>query len=258
MTQWVLIKDIAKEMSKHAPPGWCKLALHGAIHTFRVDLYSGRGHLRAYFPPYHLSSSGSSLPPLLKRQYSPEEAIERYGLQPDQMDHSKEITIWAEDWNEEPWRIAQGWDMFTVPWDWDAPSLTYESFELPYDFVELFGYDDLHAEGEPDGSMYYDGKFDDLCLTLDDAESIAPMCDFEPHIFGSKTNAPTRKIGRPKRSGFESADEPIVRQMLQDKKANPDLSGRNLAEKYVGQAVGHGTEESRIKRLERRLRAYGI
>ncbi|MBA4088280.1 MAG: hypothetical protein C0491_10845 [Novosphingobium sp.] len=256
MPDFVSLKTLAKLMSPHAPPAWCKLAVMGAVHTSRVPLYAAKGTVRAYLPTAYIKPRGT-LPALLRREHSPDEVIERYGITEDQL-QDDEITFWSEIWNDAPARVGLGWFTFHPPWDWQDPTLVFEGFEIPYDYLELFGYDDLHPEGDPDTALYYDATFGDLCLTIEDAESIAPMCDFSEVAFGSKSISPTRKIGRPKGSGFESADEPLVRQMLQDKKKDSAQSGRTLAERYVDQAAGHGTRESKIKRLERRLRMYGI
>ena len=184
--------------------------------------------------------------------------VERYGLTDIEVPNHADIDVWKDDWAGEPREIAVGWVTFAERWDWDNPVIAYEAFEVPSDFYELFGYDGLHPEGEPDLSLYYEGTFSKLCVTIDDAEALSPMTNFGPISFGSETNAPTRKIGRPKRSGYESADEALVREMMAEWKKDKTLKPRNLAEKYVNQAVGHGTRDSKIKRLERRLRFMGI
>lgn len=244
-------------MAEHAPPAWCKLAIHGAMQTERVSLYSAKGWFRAYVPAYHLVTN-SNLPKLLRRGTSPEELAERYQLDLAAIDDARDVEIWTEKWQDEPQRIAVGWVTFAEPWDWVSPTLSYEFFEVPSDYSGLFGYDDLHPEGEPDQALYYEAVFGGLCFSVDQAELIAPMCDLERVAFGSVSQTPTKRIGRPKGSGLESSDEPLVREMLAEKRSDPTLTARSLAEKYVGQAAGHGTTQSKMKRLERRLADYGV
>lgn len=257
MTKFVLIEVVAREMASYAPPAWCKLALYGAIYSERVRLYSARGNLRAYVPKYHLAPS-EHLPALAKQHHTFESLLDDYGLSKDQIDVSQDVTVWSEQWKDEPKLLALGWFYFREPFSWDNPVISLDYFDIPSDYRELFAYDDLHPEGEPDPALYYEGSFFDLCLTIEHAESILPMCDFEKLAFGSKNDSPIRKIGRPKGSGLESADEPLVREMLAERKQNSTLNARNLAEKYVDRASGHGTRDSKIKRLERRLRDYGV
>lgn len=258
MTRYVMVEELAKLMGQYAPPAWAKLAIYGALHTGRVQLNAAKGTFRAYIPAYHFRDDNSVLPPLIRRGFEEAELIERYSLVVTERPNTQPIEVWSEQWDGEPWRIGLGWLIFSEPWDWDAPQLAYESFEVPSDYEALFGYDDLHPEGEPDLALYYDATLTGLCLDLGDAESIAPMIDLEPIAFGSKSNPPVRKIGRPKGSGYESADEPLVREMLAERRADPNLSAKKLAEKYGPRAVGHGTLDSKVKRLERRLWGYGI
>lgn len=258
MTRYVMIEELAKLMSQCAPPAWAKLALYGAISTDRVRLKTAKGSFRAYVPPYRFAGEDSALPPRIRRVFNEGDLIERYGLKNVERPNTQAVEVWSEEWDGEPLNLAPGWSLFFGPWDWDEPRIAYDAFEVPLDYEELFGFDDLHPEGQPDLHLSYDATFTGLCLDLADAESIAPMIDLERVSFGSKTNPPAKKIGRPKRSGFESADEPLVREMLAERRADPSLTARKLAEKYVSQAVGHGTTESKIKRLERRLWPYGV
>jgi hypothetical protein len=258
--RFVFVEVLARAMAQYAPPAWCKLAIQGALHTHRVDLYAATGSIRAYLPRYHLTDEEGrigGLPPRLRRRGTDQdELLERYHLKDVERPNREPVEIWDESWTSDPWRIAPGWFMFSEEWDWDSPSVRFEFFEIPEDYLELFGYDDIHAEGDPDLALYYDATFTGLCLEFPHAESIAPMVDLDTLAFGSKNVAPVRKIGRPKRSGFESADEPLVRKMIADAKRE-GRSAREFIDNYVDSAAGHGTRESKKKRLERRLRDFG-
>lgn len=258
MTRYVMVEELAKLMNQYAPPAWSKLAILGALHTGRVQLHAAKGKFRAFLPAYRFRGEDSPLPPRIRGEFNEADIIERYHLDLRERPNTEAIEVWTEEWDGEPWSIAMGWMFFSEPWDWVEPRIDYEQFEIPSDYEGLFGYDSLHPEGEPDLALNYDATFTGLCIDLADAEAIAPMIDLELVAFGSKTNPPVRKIGRPKRSGFESADEPLVLEMLAERRADPSLTARKLAEKYVSQAVGHGTTESKIKRLERRLWEYGV
>lgn len=258
MTRYVMIEGLAKLMGQYAPPAWTKLTLYGALYTERVRLCAATGRFRAYVPSYHFRGEDSVLPPRIGRGLDEADLIKRYGIKVAERPNTQAIEIWSEEWDGEPWNIALGWVMFSEPWDWDAPRIAYEAFEVPSDYEALFGYDGLHPEGEPDLDLSYDATFTGLCIEIADAELIAPMIDLEPISFGSKINPPVKKIGRPKGTGYESADEPLVREMLADKQSEPSLTARKLAEKYASRAVGHGTLDSKVKRLERRLWSFGV
>lgn len=206
---------------------------------------------------YALDGESSPLPRRTRwTPWAQEDLIERYGLGDVEIPNTEEIDVWLEHWTDEPKQIALGWVLFAEPWDWARPRLEYEHFEIAEDHSLLFGYDDIHPEGEPDTLLRYDANFNGLCIRLEDAESIAPMLDLLPFAFEGRTNSPTRRIGRPRGSGYADADDEIVRKMVADKKLDPEASLRSLAEKYVDEAKGHGTRESKIKRLERRLSGY--
>lgn len=257
MTRFVFVEKLAASMAAYAPPAWCKLALLGAVQSGRLEVYAASAEVRAFIPPYHLKPHPNADLPV-RKGYGVEELVERYGIKLESINPEDEETVWEEAWRDEPQLIASGWVMFSPYWDWDAPRVDYERFEIPTDYTELFGYDYLHAEGEPDPLLYYDLSFRGICLSVEGAESIAPMCDLEAIAFGSKSNPPIRKIGRPKRSGFESADEPLVKEMAAMKRSDSSVSTRKLAERFAVEASGHGTLESKIKRLERRMRTLGF
>ena len=255
--RFVPVEIVSQQMSAFAPPAWCKLTLLGAVYSGRFMLYAKEGRLRAYLPAYSFHGQESPLPPLRKwKPWTQENLIDAYGLKDVEVPNLEPIEIWLEEWRNEPRSIALGWSFFVEPWDWDEPRLQFEGFDIPEDYSTLFGYDDLHNEGDPDIYLTYDAAFDGLALALEDAESLAPMVNFQQHSYAAKPNSPTKRIGRPKGSGWFDADKEIVERMISEKTENPSLSTRSLAEKYADEAAGHGTRESKAKRLERRVSGF--
>jgi len=252
----VPIETLALAMANHAPPAWCKLTIIGAIHTSRVQLFARTGRVRAFLPSYAFNEDDSRtpLPPRLRwTPWTKSDLIERYGLDDVPVPNQEPVEVWLEEWKDQPRQIALGWAMFHEPWDWGQPKIAYEQFEVPYDYKLLFGYDDIHPEGDPDIYLNYDVALSGLSLKIEDAESLAPMIDAQPLSYVGHSFSPMKRIGRPKRSGFEDADQEIVQLMIEEKRHNPEVSIRFLADKYADEAVGHGTRDSKVKRLERRL-----
>jgi hypothetical protein len=174
VARYVLLKDMLVNMSDYAPPAWCKLALSGAIHTGKVSLYAGTGSIRAFLPPYHLREVGSTFPQRIRERESTEELITRFDLEGEPRPNSEEIEIWSDEWEEMPRRLAVGWIIFHEPWDWNEPELAYDAFEVPNDLEGLFAHDDIY-EDNADTSVYHEARFQQLALSVDDADSIAPM-----------------------------------------------------------------------------------
>jgi hypothetical protein len=255
MPRFVYLADVVSKMADYAPPAWCKLALYGALLTEKIPLYSAKGHFRAYLPPYSLMEEGSKFPSRIRMASSVDRIIDDYGLASHTRPNVEDITIWEDTWDGEAKRIAVGWMLFGDTIDWSDPFIDLEYFEVPRDFDSAFGYDDIHPEGDPDTALTYQLRFEALCVSLDDAETLAPMVRFEGQGFAVSGEMHTGLIGRPRGTGYHSADDPIVQKMLADHDADPTVSVRQLAAKYVGEAAGYGTDDSKIKRLERRYRA---
>ena len=249
-----MLGDVASAMAKHAPPAWAKLALNGALLTERVALYAAKGTFRAYLPPYHLQSDDSPLPNLIRAGRDPIALIERYGLSDIDRPNLKDIDIWTDIWDGEAKRLALGWLLLHEPFDWSEPRLKHTFFEVPRDWEAMFAHDDIHPEGEPDDALYYEADFQKLCLEQGDAETLVPMANFESISFASVNDGTWQVMGRPPGTGYQSADAPLVKKMVSDLEANPNLSHREVAERYVDEAAGHATRDSKRKRLERRLR----
>lgn len=255
MARFVYLEDVTSKMADYAPPAWCKLALHGALLTERVSLFAARGRIRAYIPPYHLREADSILPPMIRGERNPDYLIKRFDLQDHERPNTNDITIWDDEWDQEARQIALGWLMFTPEFDWSLPSINLDYFEIPRDFETFFAHDDIHPESEPDSALYYEACFDRLCLSLQDAEMLVPMARFEGEAFAQAEKIGRGILGRPGGSGYHAEDEPIVQKMLADHQADPSIKVRQLAKRYVSLAVGAGTPESILKRLERRFKA---
>lgn len=251
MNRFVFVKDVFAKMAKETYPAWAKLAINGAVLSEQVGLYSLKGDARAYVPTYAFRDEKEKLLKL-RRQQDFDRFIERYELKKSDEEKGY-VTAWYDEWDGEPKRIAIGWVLWHEPIDWAQPLIEHELIEIE-GLVEFFSYDDLFAEGEPETAPYYDAKFDALCFSLSDAETLVPMADFEPFAFDS-ANAPSERfVGRRAGTGFLAKDRPLVEQMRKDLNADSSLSFREVASRYADRAVGGGTRESKIKRLERRLR----
>ena len=251
MTRYVRSKDVFNEMAKHTFPRWAKLALSGAVLTEQISLYAAKGHIRTYVSKYDFPNEKSSLPPL-KKESEILSFIARYELDATTAVDNY-VTAWSDEWSGEPKRLAVGWSLWHEPLDWGKPVLSHEFFQIEGS-VEAFAYDDIFYEGEPETAPYYDAKFEDLCFELSDAEALAPMANLEGFAFEAATDLTSRPIGRPPGTGFAASDRPLVEQIRADLEANPNASLREVASRYADQAIGGGTHESKIRRLERRLR----
>jgi hypothetical protein len=251
MNRFVLVKDVFAEMAKETLPAWAKLAINGAVLSEQVELYSFKGEAHAYVPEYAFEDAAKGLI-RLKRDQSIKRFIESYELKASDAQDGY-VTAWHDDWESEPKRIAVGWVLWHEHIDWAKPLMEHQFLEID-GLVEIFSYDDIFTDGAPDTAPYYDAKFESLCFSLSDAERLLPMVDLEPFAFDS-ANAPAERIaGRRAGTGYADKDRWIVEQMREDLNADSSLSIREAASRYAERAVGGGTTESKIKRLERRMR----
>lgn len=253
MPKFVRLEDLVAAMAKHAPPGWAKHALWGAILSDKIDVFAAKGSIRAYIPASALEDPQPGLP-RLKRAALYRQIIDSHGLTAADVEEHY-LTVWRDEWAEEPKQFGIGWCLFHGPLDWQNPSIDLSYFEVPDDFEDMFGHDDIYEDGGPNPIILHDVRFEQLCVELSQAEHLVPMENLQTISTGGVVRPQARVFGRPPGTGYEEADEPLVRQMLAELLEDPSLTLRQLARRYADQAVGGGTFESRMKRLERRLRS---
>ena len=253
MPRFVRLEDLVSAMAKHTPPGWAKHTLWGAILSEKINVYAAKGEIRAYIPASALEDPKPGLPRLRKAALY-QQVIETHGLTADNVEEHS-LIIWQDEWEGEARQLALGWSLFHGPLDWQCPSISFDYFDVPEDFEEMFGHDDIYEDGGPNPVILHDVKFEQLCVELSQAEHLVPMENLQDVSTGGAGQVQHRPFGRPAGTGYLVADEPLVRQMMDELSADSSLSLRELARRYADQAVGGGTFESRMKRLERRLRA---
>jgi hypothetical protein len=253
MPRFVRLEDLVSAMAKHTPPGWAKHTLWGAIVSEKISVFAAKGSILAYIPASALEDPKPGLP-RLKRAGLYRQIIESHGLTADNVEEHS-LIIWRDEWEGEPRQLALGWSLFHGPLDWPCPSIALDHFDVPEDFEEMFGHDDIYEDGGPNPLILHDVRFEQLCVELSQAEHLVPMENLHDVSIGGAGQLQLRAFGRPAGTGYLAADEPLVRQMMGELSEDPTLSLRELARRYADQAVGGGTFESRMKRLERRLRA---